>query len=144
MTNSSSPYITSREFLDMAIEFEKDAVRFYSALEKQSTPGAVSQLLSMLKKEEAQHVVALQQWSLAEPNAMMQFPPDLIGKMPEAPDGPISLSELIEVAIERERIAKEAYLAAARSVTGDFRKMIEAFATFEEEHEEKLRSMRGI
>ncbi len=144
MTNSSSAYITSREFLDMAIEFEKDAVLFYSELEQQAEPGAVSQLLSMLKKEEAQHVAALQQWSLAEPDAMMQFALNLLNQMPAAPEGTLGLTDLIELAIEREQIAKEAYQTAARSVTGEFRALIEAFATFEDEHLEKLRSMRGI
>jgi len=144
MTSSNSAYITSREFLDMAIELEKDSVSFYQTLEQQVEPGAVSQLLAMLRKEEAQHVATLTNWVLTEPDAMMQFSPDLISQMPDAPEGPLSLSDLIELAIERERIAKEAYLAAARSVTGDFRAMIEAFAVFEEEHEEKLRSMRNI
>ncbi len=75
---------------------------------------------------------------------MIQFPPDLLSKMPKAPEGPLGLSDLIELAIDRECIAKEAYLTAARSVTGEFRALVEGFATFEDEHVEKLRSMRGI
>jgi rubrerythrin len=145
MTNSeSSPYMTCREFIDMAIEFEKESVEFYQALQKQVEPGAVAQLLQLLEQQEAYHVRKLQEWSPAEPEAMMQFSPSLIGNMPKAPDEPVNLSELIELAIERERIAKETYRSAARLVTGDFRAMIEAFAVFEEEHEEKLRSMRNI
>jgi len=136
--------MTCREFLDMAIEFEKDAVRFYDSLEKQAESSAVAQLLSMLKKEEGQHVSMLQEWTLTAPNAMMQFPPDLLNQMPDAPEGKIGLSELVELAIKRESIAREAYLTAARSVTGEFRALVEAFATFEDEHVEKLRSMRGI
>jgi len=144
MTSSNSSYMTSREFLKMAIEFEKSAVAFYQSLQEKVDPGAASQLLLMLEKEEAQHVTMLEQWVLGQPEAMIQFPPELTEDMPSVPEGNLSLSDLIDLATERERIAKESYQAAARSVTGEFKAMLEAFAVFEEEHEEKLRSMRNI
>ena len=145
MTSSEpSSYMTCREFVDMAIEFERESVVFYQVLQEQVEPGAVAQLLNLLERQEAHHVRKLQEWTPEEPGAMMQFPPDLIGGMPGIPEGALGLSELIELAIERERAAKDIYLSAARSVTGSFRDMVQAFAVFEAEHEEKLRSMRNI
>ncbi len=145
MTNSNpSSYMTCREFLDMSIEFETDSVCFYDSLQKQAESKAVAQLLTMLKKEKIQHMDMLQKCSLTTPEAMMQFALNLLNQMPAAPEGTLGLADLIELAIEREQIAKEAYLAAARSVTGEFRALIEAFATFKDENLEKLRSMRGI
>ncbi len=145
MTNSEhSSYITCREFIDRAIEFERDSASFYRALREQVEPGPVCQLLKLLEDQETQHALKLQEWTPPEPEAMMQFPPNLSANTRELPESPVSLSQLIEMAIERERIAKESYLSAARYVTGGFRALVEALAVFEEEHEQKLRSMRNI
>ncbi len=140
INSNSSSYMSCREFTDMAIELEQESVAFYHDLLAQAEPGATRQLLQLLKQQEARHLRTLQEWTPAEPEALIQFSPEFAANMPRAPGRPMNLSELIELAIERERISKETYRSAARTVTGDFRAMIEAFAVFEEEHEKHMKN----
>ena len=64
--------------------------------------------------------------------------------MPPMPEGKVDLAALIELAIVRERTAKEIYEKTAKQVKGKFREIVEALVVFEKEHEEKLKSLKKI
>ncbi len=144
MTSSSShPYLTCREFLDMAIAFERDSADFYRDLQN-TTEGAARELLAVLERQEREHERVLRQFVPENPNAMIQFPPELGSGLPDAPAAGISVAELLELAIKRERHTIDAYRAAARAVGGPFHDLAEGLANFEEEHEDSLKSMRSV
>ncbi|MCK5157092.1 MAG: hypothetical protein KAQ69_11745, partial [Spirochaetales bacterium] len=73
---------------------------------------------------------------------ILQFPPELSLSMPETEQASMSLDELLEIAIERERKSKEIYAHTAGQVTGNFRDIIMGLSVFEQEHEDKLISLR--
>jgi rubrerythrin len=143
MTNSSS-YMSCRDFLQAAIVFEEESADFYHRMQAGLPAGAVRELLKLLELQETAHAVTLRGFRPADGDAIIQFALNLASLMEPAPAGEISLSALIELGIERERRAKEAYFAAARSVTGSFREMLEGLARFEEEHEERLKSLQNM
>jgi len=140
MTSSSS-YVRCRDFLDKVIEFEIESAAFYHRMVEDAPDAAVTDLLTLLERQEATHAMTLREFTPPDENAMIQFAPDLSALMPPAPDASPALAELIEIGIERERLAKEAYLSAARSVSGGFRELLEGLARFEEEHEDRLKSL---
>lgn len=144
MTNSNPhAYMTSRDFLEMAIAFEHDSALLYRSMQ-QDMEGSFRQLLELLEKQELNHERTLRAFSAPEPDAIIQFPPDLAKAMPPRPEGTMTLRALIDYAIERERRSRDTYHAAAHSVTGAFRELVQGLARFEEEHEDKLKSMRSI
>ena len=144
MTSSSRhAFVSCEEFVKVAIEFEQHSAAFFRAMQP-FAEGTVLQLLKMLERQEMAHEKLLKNFEIPQPNAMMQFVPDMRGVMPELPRGETSLHDLIELAIEKERRTKETYSAAAQFVTGTFRELVEGLAQFEAEHEEQLKSLRNI
>ncbi len=144
MTSSDgSSYVTCREFVERAIVFEQQSAAFYRAMQTQCT-GAARELAVLLEKQELAHEQALRGLDLGSLTGIIQFVPDLTAAMPDLPATPCGLAEMIELGVERERRAKEAYHNVARFVTGELQQFIEGLARFEAEHEEQLKSMRGL
>ena len=146
MTNSKPlSFMSAREFVARAIAFERESAAFYQAMQDhcQAQP-SVSELLRLLANEELKHAGKLTQFKIAEPEAIIQFPPDLSASMPPAPAEEVELAELIELGIKREQISQHMYQHAAQTVTGSFQELLEGLARFEEEHEQRLKSMRAL
>lgn len=144
MTSSDAgPFITVRAFLDQAIALEEASARFYAGLREQ-TLGTARELMTMLEKQEHAHEKALRGFAPANTAARMRFPPDLAAAMPPPPPAGVAFEALLEHAIEREQRAKEVYRHAASQVSGPFRELVEGLARFEEEHEARLTSLRGM
>jgi rubrerythrin len=144
MTSSSpSSYLTCAEFVEEAILFEQESASFYHGLRSQTT-GAAHQLAEMMEKQELAHERILRELDVSRTRELMQFPPERSLSSHVIPEGEIPLAELIEIGIEREHLSRVAYEHAARFVTGEFQQLLEGLAHFEEEHEQKLISMRGL
>ncbi|MBT3382035.1 MAG: hypothetical protein HN742_26090 [Lentisphaerae bacterium] len=144
MTSSDgSAYLTCAEFVQIAIVFEQESAEFFRRLQG-VTSGSARQLAALLEKQEVAHENALRKLDVAGIRDMIQFAPEKPVTIPGLPDGDLPLSDLIELGIERERAAKNTYQNAARFASGAFKNLLEGLVRFEEEHEQKLISMRGM
>lgn len=144
MTSSEeSSYLDAGGFIELAIRFERDSVRFYRDLGGRVGAEDARDLLRMLEGEEARHAAALEELeSTAGFEGLIQFPPAIELSMPGPPGPDAGVDELIGLAIERERRSALIYEHAAGSVTGPFRELLEGLAAFEREHESRLQSLR--
>lgn len=139
MISSSSNYLTFKEFIERAIAFELDSVRFYHNLRGRVDNEQVIELLRMLEKEEAKHAASLRGLNMEDKAGLLQFPPELSLSMPDVGTTErLSTAELIEIAIEREEISSKAYMGAAELLRGDMQNLLKGLAHFEDEHREKL------
>ena len=145
MTSSKEKnYLSFEAFIKMAANFEKEAAEFYrSMLENYTVGKSVKELLELFERQEIAHEKILLEMEVPEGGGFLQFPPDMSLSMPPPPEGEVNLDILIDLSIERERIAKEIYEKTAKQVKGKFREMVEALAVFEKEHEEKLKSLKN-
>lgn len=132
--SGSSRYTTCGAFLRTVIEFEHASAAFYRSMQSCCEPGPAQRLLALLERQELEHAETLAGFMPAEPDAMIRLPPDLAAAMPPAPDTAPDLPALFTHAILRERRAQETYEAAARSLGGAFRELMEGLAGFEQEH----------
>ena len=78
-----------------------------------------------------------------EADGFIQFPPEIELSMPVVDDPDMGITELIDIAIERERRAALIYENAAAVMAGSFKGLLEGLAAFEKEHEEKLKSFKS-
>ena len=62
--------------------------------------------------------------------------------MPVPKDYP-DFAEMLSVAIDRERTSAEIYRRAPERTTGAFKELLEGLASFEQEHEQKLRGLQS-
>lgn len=144
MTNSEyHAYMTAQEFITMAIELEAESAQLYADMQ-QEVDGSTAQLLQLLERQEIEHKNMLERFDATDVRGVIQFPPELSAAMPDTPEGNVDLVSLIEFAIEREQRAYQAYHAAARSVSGPFRDLVEGLARFELEHEDRLKGLRNL
>ncbi len=144
MTSSENrSFQTIGEFILAAAEFEQQSADFYRhILDTQETGSSVKELLSLLENQEMTHKKTLLDMDIQQTREILQFPPELSLSMPETEQASMSLDELLEIAIERERKSKEIYAHTAGQVTGNFRDIIMGLSVFEQEHEDKLISLR--
>jgi len=145
MTNSSDGgYLDVKEFLELVVGFERTAALFYRDLRAKAERQEVKSLLELLEAEELKHAKVLQDFEKTdEAEGFIQFPPEMSLSMPAADDPDMGITELLDIAIERERRAALIYEHAASMVTGSFKVLLEGLAAFEKEHEEKLMSFKS-
>lgn len=144
MTSSENrSFQTIGEFILAAAEFEQQSADFYRhILDTQETGSSVKELLLLLENQEMTHKKTLLDMDIQQTRELLQFPPELSLSMPETEQASMSLDELLEIAIKRERKSKEIYAHTAGQVTGNFRDIIMGLSVFEQEHEDKLISLR--
>ena len=144
MTSSENrSFQTIGEFILAAAEFEQQSADFYRhILDTQETGSSVKELLLLLENQEMTHKKTLLEMDTFQTRELLQFPPELSLSMPETEQASMSLDELLEIAIKRERKSKEIYAHTAGQVTGNFRDIIMGLSVFEQEHEDKLISLR--
>ncbi len=145
MTNSNEGgYLDVKEFLELVIGFERDAAQFYRDLRAKHENDQVKSLLELLEIEEVKHAKVLKEFEkTGEIDGFIQFPPEIELSMPAVDDPDMGISELIDIAIERERRAALIYENAAAVMAGSFKELLEGLAAFEKEHEEKLKSFKS-
>lgn len=145
MTNSSEgSYLDVKEFLQLVIGFERSAALFYRELRAKAERKEVKSLLELLEAEELKHAKVLLEFEKSEEaEGFIQFPPEMSLSMPAADDPDMGISELLDIAIEREKRAALIYGHAASTVAGSFKELLEGLAAFEKEHEEKLMSFKS-
>lgn len=145
MTNSSDGgYLDVKEFLELVVGFERTAALFYRDLRAKAERQEVKSLLELLEAEELKHAKVLQDFEKTdEAEGFIQFPPEMALSMPAADNPDMGITELLDIAIERERRAALIYENAASMVTGSFKALLEGLAAFEKEHEEKLMSFKS-
>jgi rubrerythrin len=100
-----------------------------------SADSKVLDLLGDLEQQEREHEKD------RHSQAVLQFAPDFRFAMPAASGSP-GFSEMLEVAIERERQSVLIYQSAADLSGGDFRGILEELAAFEKQHLERLSGIR--
>jgi rubrerythrin len=136
-------FITVRELIDLAIEFEIESAEFYRNMQKKAEDENVLEILKLLEKQEMSHEKILREYEIGPPpHAILQFGPSFSLAMPGAPSQGIDIFELLDIALERETKAAKIYGNSAAMVKGDLRKILEGLATFEREHEERVKSLK--
>lgn len=126
MTSSKGNYLSIEDFIKKAALFEREAAEFYrNMLEQFSVEKPVRELLELLEKQEIAHEKVLLGMELPKDGGLLQFPPDMSLSMPPMPEGKVDLAALIELAIVRERTAKEIYEKTAKQVKGKFREIVD-------------------
>ena len=73
---------------------------------------------------------------------ILQFAPELSLSMPMPKDDP-DFTQMLTVAIEREHTSAQIYQHASERTMGAFKELLEGLAVFEQEHEQKLRSLQA-
>ena len=86
MTAPEAPYTTCSEFMNIAVAVESRSADVYRSLQSQCT-GSALQLLEMLERQSDAHREQLKNLQVADPNASMQFPPDIENSMLPPPMG---------------------------------------------------------
>ena len=127
----------------LAIRFEQASAAYYRDMLSKASQREVKELLMLLEQQELAHERILKEYEIpTDTTYVMQFPPSFNLSMPVPDSDDPSYNEMLEVAIQREKKSCELYKKAAGFVTGDFSKLLEGLATFEKEHEEKLKSLQ--
>lgn len=135
-------YLTMQQFMDVAIQFEVESAEYYHQMATMVSDGEIVELLARLEEQEREHERILKAYNAPDEVATtFQFAPELATAMPSPSENP-DFSEMLSVAIARERKAADIYRAASLRTVGAFREMIEGLAGFEEEHEARLRLLQ--
>ena len=136
-------YVTPRQFLDLAVEFEGESEAYYRGMMDRAAGDEARQLLDLLARQEHEHARILREFEPpAGGAARLQYAPSLTLSMPRPDSDNPGFDEMLEVAIRREQCSAEIYNKTAAMVRGRFRDLLEGLATFEREHEERLRSLQ--
>ncbi len=143
ISSDTDNYVTGKEFLERAIQFEIDSADLYRSMQSVSLDATVNELLKILEKEEVYHEKRLRkQAETVSDDSILQFPPDISLTMPVIATQQPTLQELIAYALEREKQSVKMYHSVADMVLGDFKELLEGLATFEQNHVEKLKSLQ--
>jgi len=135
--------MTVKEYLQVAIRFERESAQFYHRLKARTDKRDVAELLGLLERQEIHHERILREYEVqADPESMLQFPPDLALAMPALKSENPTFDEMLALAILREVRAAEVYEHAATRVSGGFRDLLAGLAVFEREHEKRLKSLQ--
>jgi rubrerythrin len=141
-SSKKTTYVDMAEFMDLAIRFETESAEFYASMGKIATDKSVQELIGTLETEENDHARILKEYEAPkDSNIILQFAPALSLSMPMPGEDP-GFSEMLGVAIERERASAEMYRRASQRTVGAFRELLEGLTAFEEEHERKLKGLQ--
>ena len=136
-------YVDMRQFMDLAIQFEVESAEFYAKMHIGVEERSVQELLTTLEAEEKDHGRILKEFEAPkDSDSILQFAPELSLSMP-MPKGDPNFAEMLSVAIKREHASAEIYRRASERTSGAFKELLEGLAVFEEEHEQKLRSLQA-
>lgn len=145
MTNSKQNFVTIAEFLELTMQFEADSAEFYTAMKQMVSPEdtTTQELLNLLIREENEHRNTLRRYDIGPASdSLLQFPPSFSFSMPGLPEESPGLEACIEIGLLRERKSVEIYTNAAAMTTGDFQRLLQGLAVFEQRHVEKLSSLQ--
>jgi rubrerythrin len=144
MRKPDKNFITVKELIELAIDFEIESAKFYRKLQKKTRVDAVLQLLKLLEEQEWEHEKILRQYEIGpEPHAILQFGPSFSFAMPAISPKDIGIFELLDIAKQREKRTAEIYENSASLISGDLHKLLGNLATFEHEHEDKLIALKS-
>jgi len=141
-SSKKTTYVDMQQFMELAIRFEVDSADFYARMGKAVAERNVQRLLATLEAQENDHARILKEYEAPKDSSIiLQFAPELSLSMP-VPKGNPDFSEMLTVAIERERISAEIYRRASERTVGAFKELLEGLAAFEQEHEQKLKELQ--
>jgi rubrerythrin len=136
-------YVTMRQLMELAIQFEMDSAAFYRRMRSMSSEAPVRELLQTLEEEEKDHERILRGYTPPQNEELrLQFAPELTLSMP-ALGRDTDFAGMLMLAIERERRSVDMYADAAGRTMGEFRELLENLASFEREHERKLQRLQA-
>jgi rubrerythrin len=135
--------LTVEQFMELAIRFEMESAEFYRAMRGLVTERSAQELLFLLESQEKEHEQTLRrQKPPANPGLVITFTSELSLAMPMPREEP-GFAEMLALAIARERKSADIYREAAATTAGEFRKLLEGLAAFEEQHERRLKDLRA-
>jgi rubrerythrin len=135
-------YVTMKEFLNLAIDFEHDSAEYYARLWDKVPGDKEKELCSELENEESSHADTLSLHNVDEESeARIQFTPELSLSMPEI-KADAEVQELIKGAIAREEKSVKIYEYASDFAVGKFKALLKDLADFERAHIRKLNLIR--
>ena len=141
-SKKKTTYVNMGQFMELAIRFEVESAEFYSTMAKAVDEKSVQELLGTLEAQENDHARVLREYEAPKDTSIiLQFAPELSLSMPVPSDRP-DFPEMLGVAIERERASAEIYRRASERTVGAFKELLEGLASFEQEHEQKLKGLQ--
>lgn len=144
MTKSDKTFVSVKELIEIAIDFEVDSAQFYREIQKRIADEKTLELLKLLEDQELEHERILRKFEIGPgPHAILQFAPSFSFAMPTLPKNDLSIFELLDIAIKREKKTAEIYENSANLVSGDLKKLLNGLATFEYDHEFKLNDLKA-
>jgi rubrerythrin len=143
MASKKTTYVDMGQFMDLAIRFEVESAEFYASMAKAVDEKSVQELMGTLEDQENDHARVLREYEAPkDSNIILQFAPELSLSMPLPDDNP-GFTEMLGVAVERERASAEIYQRASERTMGAFKELLEGLASFEQEHEQKLKGLQS-
>ena len=137
-----STYVTMKEFINLAIDFEHESAEYYARLWEKMAGDKEKKLCSELENEEISHADTLSLHHIDETSeARIQFTPELALSMPEIKTD-ADAQELITGAIAREEKSVQLYEYASDIAVGKFKALLKDLADFERAHIRKLNLIR--
>lgn len=143
MTNSKANYISLKELMKLAVNFEFESAEYYRNMQKYKLGQSAHQLAELLEKQEMAHKKILEEYDLSGKEGYIQFPPDFSLILPVLEKSNPSLDEFIEVALQREIKSREIYNNALKFTSGDLKELLAGLVNFEQEHVERLQSLKN-
>jgi rubrerythrin len=143
MRKSDPNFIDVEELMRIAIDFEEDSIQFYRRMRGKTDDAQVTDVLTMLEKQEVSHKEILQDYELGPgPYAVLQYGPSFSLSMPMvSEEEDLSLASLLDIAVGRETRSAQIYQRSSELVKGKLSELLMQLAGFEREHEEKLISL---
>ncbi|MFH2115212.1 MAG: hypothetical protein ABIJ86_11975 [Spirochaetota bacterium] len=139
---SSGNYLSFEDFIKGAVVFEQESAEYYHRMLGYDLKDTVREVVVSLEKDEWSHKAILQKRTGAGIQGYIQFPPGFSQEMPVMEADNPTVAELLSVAIDREMKSKDMYEKSASFASGELRELLEELATFENNHEYLLRSMK--
>lgn len=134
MPEQSKNFVTMKEFVEIAIDFEEASAAFYRNLMTHALDEKSIEVLGTLEKQEIEHADSLRGFGFDKlAGERLQFAPELTLSMPNAPDSE-SLADLFEIAVNREKKSVRIYEFTSDLVAGKFKDLLLSLAEFERAH----------
>ena len=142
MTSSDKNFLTAKEFIKLAADFEGESAEYYRKMQNYELDESVRQLAELLEKQELSHKKILEKYELSEKEGYLQFSMEFSKSMPVLKNDNPSVEELILIALARETKSKEIYDNSAALANGKFKELLKGLANFEQEHISRLQSLK--
>jgi rubrerythrin len=143
MAKGSSAYLSLREVIEKAMEFEESSALFYSEMKAGVTDTNVRDLLDSLERQERKHKQILADLLEKETEeSYVQFPPELSLLMPAMGKTNPTFEELLDYAIEREIQSALIYETTGITAPARIKSVLSGLAGFERSHEAQLRELK--